>query len=114
MKELMRNSINVSGRTEVCWPQLGYKEETIDMSDVGSKFNGCYAMNNSTICFVVDHEVFVTPYTYEAMITIEEAGLVKKDFYVPFSNWDYPKNRWDEWQRLRKLATESCYRYEVG
>ena len=114
MEELKKNSICVSGVTVVCWPQYENDEEILDMADVGSKFNGCYATNNSTICYVVDHEVFVTPYTREAMATIVGAGLVEKYFRVPFSNWDYPKHERGKWQRLRKLAIESCYRdYEV-
>ena len=114
MKELMENSINVSGRTVVCWPQFGDKEENIDMNDIGSKFNGAYCTNNSTICFVFDHEVFVTPYTSEAMAAIANAGLTEKSFYVPFSNGDYPKYDKAKWFRLRDLAIESHYRdYEV-
>ena len=114
MKGLRENSVCVSGAVAVCWPQRGDKEETIDMTDIGSKFNGCYATNNSTICFVVDHEVFVTPYTREAMSTIGDAGLVEEHFYVPFSNWDYPKCEKAKWHHLRELATESYYHdYEV-
>ena len=114
MKNLKENSIRISSAIAVCWPQYGDKEETLDMTDIGSKFNGCYATNNSTICFVIDHEVFVTPYTRGAMSTIVNAGLTEKHFYVPFSNWDYPKYEKAKWQRLCELATESYYRdYEV-
>ena len=114
MKELMKNSVNVSGSTVVCWPQYGNKEETIDMSDIGSKFNGCYATNNSTICFVIDNEVFATPYTRAAMATLNDSGLVEKYFYVPFSNGDCPKYEKVRWDYLRNLAHESYYRdYET-
>ena len=107
MKNLKENSIRISSAITVCWPQYGDKEETLDMTDIESKFNGCYATNNSTICFVIDHEVFVTPYTRSAMSTIVNAGLTEKHFYVPFSDWDYPKYEKAKWQRLRELATES-------
>ena len=110
MKNLKENSICVSNPIVVCWTQFGEKDETIDMSDIGSKFNGAYCMNNSTICFVVDHEVFVTPYTREAMSTISCAGLARKYFYVPFSNGDYPKYQKTKWLRLREAARESYYR----
>ncbi len=110
MKNLKENSIRISGVITACWPQFGDKEETIDMSDIGSKFNGAYCTNNSTICYIVDHEVFVTPYTREAMTTIVNAGLVEGYFYVPFSNWDYPKYEKAKWFRLRDLATESYHR----
>ncbi len=115
MKDLKERSIRIPGTITVCWPQHGGdKEETIDMTDVGSKFNGAYCMNNSTICFVIDHEVFVTPYTREAMVTIENAGLARKYFYVPFSNWDYPKYEKAKWHNLRNLAAKSYDRdYEM-
>ena len=114
MKNLKENSIRISNTTVICWPQYGDKEETIDMTDIGSKFNGAYCTNNSTICFIVDHEIFVTPYTRSAMRVIKETGLVRRGFYVPFSNWDYPKYEEAKWFHLRELATESYYRdYEA-
>lgn len=107
MKELKKNSIHVAGSVVVCWPQFGGKEEIIDLSEIGSKFNGVYNVNNSTICFVHDG-IFVTPYTREAIATIEAAGLRREhDLYVPFSNWDYPKYEEAKWQYLLKLAQES-------
>lgn len=113
MKNLIGSSICVSGITVKCWPQYGDKEETIDMTDIGSKFNGCYAINNSTICYVVDHEVFVTPYTRSALAILRNAGLVQRYFYVPFSNWDYPKYEKTKWEHLRELAAETyCRDYE--
>ena len=114
MENLKENSVRISGVVTVCWPQFGDKDETIDMSDIGSKFNGAYCINNSTICFVLDHEVFVTPYTRKAMATVKNAGLTKNYFYVPFSNGDYPKYEKAKWFHLRDLATESYHRdYEV-
>lgn len=110
MKNLKENSICANGTITVCWPQCNEKIGSIDMTEIGSKFNDAYCINNSTICFVVDHEVFVTPYTREAMATIKKAGLAKKDFYVPFSNWDYPKNEEAKWSFLCKTARESYRR----
>ena len=110
MKNLKENSICINGTIIACWPQYGEKDEPVDMTDIGSKFNGCYATNNSTICYVHNHQIFVTPYTREAMRTIEDAGLVRKSFYVPFSNWDYPKYEKTKWERLRKAAREALYR----
>ena len=110
MKNLKENSIRVSGPIVVCETWSGENGKTIDMTDIGSKFNGVYCINNSTICFVLDHEVFVTPYTREAMSTISRAGLVEESFYVPFSNGDYPKYQKVKWLSLRKAARESYYR----
>ncbi|MBR2753905.1 hypothetical protein IKD82_01970 [Candidatus Saccharibacteria bacterium] len=109
LKSLRENSIRIQSTVIVCWPQYGEKEEAIDMSDIKSKFNGAFCVNNSTICYVIDHEVFVTPYTREAMHVIRDAGLVEKHFIVPFSNWDYPKNEETRWFCLRKAAIESYY-----
>ncbi|MBR3319188.1 hypothetical protein IKG06_01625 [Candidatus Saccharibacteria bacterium] len=110
MNTLKGNSIHIPSTIAVCYPQYGDKEETIDMTDIGSKFNGAYSVNNSTICFVVDYEVFVTPYTREAMATITNAGLTKGYFHVPFSNGEYPKDEKTEWHRLLDGASESYYR----
>lgn len=110
MKNLKKNSICVTRGTVACWPQYDNKEELVEMSEIRSKFNGAYSMNNSTICFVIDDEVFVTPYTREAMDTILAAGLRREYFYVPFSNWDYPKYEKARWDHLRDLALESYYR----
>ena len=110
MKELMETSVKLSGRTVVCWPQHDDQEETLDMTDIGSKFNGAYCTNNSTICFVIDHEVFAAPYTREAIDAISRAGLVERYFYVPFSNGDYPKYEKAKWLHLRDMARESYYR----
>ncbi len=110
MKSLKENSINVTGSVVVCWPQFG-TEETIDMTDIGSKCNGAFCTNNSTLIYVIDHEVFVTPYTRGAMSAIVDAGLVKKYFYVPFSNLDYPKYEKAKWDKLLQFAKESAYHF---
>ncbi len=113
MKNLKENSIHIHGTVTVVWPQH-QREEELDMSDIRSKFNGAFSTNNSTICFVHDNEVFVTPWTSEALATIAKAGLDRKSFYVPFSNGDYPKHEEAKWSRLRNLAHESyCREYEI-
>lgn len=94
---------NDDGTVTIVWPHLP-REEDLDMSEIALEFNGAYCTNNSTICFVVDHEVFVTPYTDKAISAIKRAGLVRRDFYVPFSNWDYPREEKVKWERLRKAA----------
>ena len=110
MKNLKENSICIYHTISVIWPQMGDQEETLDMSDVRSKFNGAFCTNNSTICYVTDDGVFVTPYTRKAMSAILCAGLVHKHFYVPFSNGDYPKFEKAKWLHLRDMARESYYR----
>ena len=118
MKELMTNSIHISDSICVCWPQYGEdKEELIDIAHIRSKFNDAYNVNNSTICYIVNHNVYVTPYTNAAIATLEKAGLTRQLFYVPLSNWDYPKDEdlRTKWFHLRELARESFLRdYEMN
>ena len=114
MNTLKENSVRITRGTVACWPQYGNREETVTMEEIRSKFNGAYSMNNSTICFVMDDEVFVTPFTREALDKLENAGFTRAYFYVPFSNWDYPKNDKDKWEHLCELASESYYHdYEI-
>ncbi|MBR2709548.1 hypothetical protein IKE72_00500 [Candidatus Saccharibacteria bacterium] len=111
LKELKDNSIQIHGTVVVCWPQYGDKQSVTDMRSIAVRFNDCYAVNNSVICFVNNNEVFVTPYTREAITVVEESGLIERHFYVPFSNWDYPKFEARRWQRLQMEADEARYRY---
>ena len=126
MINLIRNSIHIpEGGCEVYWSQDG-KTETLVLPSIRSKFNGHYAVNNSTICYVYRREVYVTPWTQSAERTLLKAGLSEENFYVPFSNWDYPKNEEQRWVGLWKKAMESyildyeancakwCCRHHIG
>ena len=86
----------------VIFPQF-HKEESLNL-DWAPKFNGCYAVNNSTVALVSSGELFVTPYTDEVMSALKEAGFRKEYFYVPFSNWDYPKFEKIKWDELSARA----------
>lgn len=97
-------SVRVFTGMTVAFPQFS-KEDTLDISKLAPKFNGCYATNNSTVCFVYENEVFVTPYTRAALITLNSEGLRKDCFYVPFSNGDYPQSEQLKWYSLRRIAT---------
>lgn len=103
MKYLKEQSIKIDSNTVVCWPQF-QMESRIDVNGLRSKFNGAYSVNNSTICFVHDSEVYVTPYTRKALETLDRAGFKMGEFYVPFSSWDYPKYQEEKWDQLRKAA----------
>ena len=103
IKLLRKNSLQLEDGMSVFYPQYNDSEE-LDISQTRSKFNGCYAVNNSTICFVLDGEVYAAPYTRGIMSIIKEIGLKQKAFFVPFSNWDYPAEKADEWHRLCENA----------
>lgn len=83
------------------------KEKALYVSDLASKFNDCYAMNNSTVCFVSGNEVFVIPYTRSTMSSLDYAGFHRDYFYVPFSNGDYPKANQTKWNNLWEKAHQS-------
>lgn len=103
METLKKESVRVYTGMTVVFPQF-QKEDTLNISGLVPKFNGCYAVNNSTVCYVADDEVYVTPYTRSNMATLREAYFMEKYFYVPFSNWDYPKTEEVKWTMLRNKA----------
>ena len=106
MDSLKEGAVRVYTGMIVVFPQFS-KEENLNISKLVPKFNGCYAMNNSTVCFVSDNEIFVTPYTRITMRSLRSAGFCEKHFYVPFSNGDYPKSEWLKWNALREKARQS-------
>lgn len=114
IQDLKEKSINVTNET-ITYSPVYSKELTIDMSEIGAHYIGCYAVNNatinnSTICFVTgDSEVFVCPYTREARRVLEEEGYVLNYFYVPFSCGEIPKNEAERWQALREEATKIAF-----
>lgn len=98
-------SIRVYTGMTVVFPQYS-KEETLNICELAPKFNGCYATNNSTVCFVSENEIFVTPYTRAALRTLRSAEFREDYFYVPFSNWDYPHTEQFKWHSLREAAKQ--------
>lgn len=103
METLKQESIRVYTGMTVVFPQF-QQEELLNISGLVPKFNGCYAVNNSTVCYATNDEVYVTPYTRTNLAILRGAGFMEKHFYVPFSNWDYPKNEEVKWTMLRNNA----------
>lgn len=106
MDSLKEGAVWVHSGMITVFPQLA-KEEVLNVSELTPKFNGCYATNNSTVCFVSDNEVFVTPNTRSIISSLCSAGFRKEYFYVPFSNGDYPKSEQFKWNALRENARQS-------
>lgn len=106
MDSLKADSVRVYLGMLVVFPQFS-QEETLNVSGLAPKFNRCFAMNNSTVCFVSDNEVFVTPYTRSVIRCLRSAGFREESFYVPFSNGDYPKTEQVKWNSLREKARKS-------
>ena len=106
MDSLKEGAVRVYTGMIAVFPQFS-QEEVLNISELAPKFNGCYATNNSTVCFVSDNEVFVTPFTRRVLNSLRSAGFCEKHFYVPFSTWDYPKSEQFKWYSLREKASRS-------
>ena len=106
MDSLKEGAVRVYSGMIAVFPQFA-QENALNISELAPKFNGCYATNNSTVCFVSDNEVFVTPYTRIIMRSLRSAGFCEGYFYVPFSNGDYPKTEQFKWNSLREKARQS-------
>lgn len=104
VQELIQDSIKLEELTEVTYPRLG-ETEILDPG-YAAKFNGCYASNNSTLAYVVDKVLYVTPHTRAASACLRAAGFKTSSFGVPFSNGDYPTNEKNRWDSIRKMAKE--------
>ena len=102
LDELIKDySIEIYDGMTVVWPQFDDEEEHLDIvSRLTPKFNHCCAMNNMVISFVWEYQVYVTPYTKEAMDILEKNDFKFKNFGVPFSNKEYPKAERVKWLKL--------------
>ena len=117
MENLKADSIRVYNGMITHYPQFR-EEEALHLSDVAT-FNGCYASNNGTLAYVIEGVLYVTPATRRAYRVLREEGFQEKYFFVPFSNWDYPKEAQSRWEQLRatqkKLMEEDfrqdCIKY---
>lgn len=111
MDSLKKDAVRIHDGMVVVFPgdflHQPSQEEILRISGLAPKFNGCYAVNNSTVCFVSDNEIFVTPYTRVTIRSLQAAGFFKEYFYVPFSNGDYPKFEDAKWISLREKARQS-------
>ncbi len=72
----------------------------LNLTHLSEHREGEYSMNNSTLCWVMDGEIYAAPYTSELLGNLREAGFGNGYFYVPFSNGDLPYHRTSEWQEL--------------
>ena len=104
LAELKKNSLKLYDGMVVIYPQ--FHQEDILSLDGEPKFDGRhYAINNSTVAYVEnDGSYYVCPWSKSAISVLRDEGFKEKSFYVPFSNWDYPKKEEETWQRLREAA----------
>lgn len=111
LQDLKANSIRLTGHIIVVWPQFEYEEE-LGMSDVALLHDGQFAVNNSVVCYVSGRKTYVTPYTRKTITTLQDAGLRRSNFYVPFSNGDFPKLQLARWTALVDQARKERQKEE--
>lgn len=105
---IRENSLRVYNGMIIIYP-LFASQEPIDISDI-VELDNCYAVNNSVICYVYEHNVYVTPYRSSTIQALEESGFRENYFYVPFSsNGSYPKTEESQWNSLRERAEADQY-----
>lgn len=77
----------------------------LNLTHLAEHREGEYSVNNGTVCWVMDNEIYAAPCTSELFGRLKEAGFRNGYFYVPFSNGDMPYHRTSEWQELCNEAT---------
>ena len=82
-------------------------ESRLDLSEIKKEFNGCYSLQSPTISFIHNSEMYAIPYTDRVVRSLEVAGLKRANFYVPFSQGDYPKNETSKWVYLKEMVVQS-------
>lgn len=115
---LMEQALEVKDGMITVFPQFK-QEEALKVSEIVPKFPGCYATNNSTVAFVFKNRFFAIPRTRKVIKTLHSEGFKQKMFFVPFSNWDYPKHEKNKWDNLLEEAkkardeefSEDCIEY---
>ena len=98
---LEAKSIRLNPGTRMVFPRYGNYEEQVQLSRWQAYFGErVYASNNGVICFIDGVNVYVTPSNEEKKKILEILLYEKREFPVPFSNWDYPKEEREQWERL--------------
>ena len=77
----------------------------LNLTHLAEHREGEYSVNNGTVCWVMDSEIYAAPCTSELFNSLKQAGFKNGYFYVPFSNGDLPYHRTNEWQELCNEAT---------
>ena len=99
MKRLIGNSLKVTRGVRAFAPQYNASEE-IDTSWIGIEHEKSYCSNNGIVAYVYEGTFYVTPWTGEVDKILSDNGFTRRDFFVPFSNSEYPedaalKSKWD-------------------
>lgn len=105
LDDLKKDSIACSVLTTTVWSLL--QDEEASQWTYATKFNGCYAVNNSTLAYVHENLLYITPYTRAAIRILTVCGFEKEEFFVPYSDGDsFPKVKESQWKKLLKMANK--------
>ena len=101
-QEIFAKAIVVSDGMEICYPQ-NEQSSYIWVEDYHlAMHEGKYACKNGVVAIVTSGTLYVIPEISNICETLENMGLKKEDFDVPFSNGDYPVAKKAEWEALLK------------
>ena len=99
-----RESLKQMGFLVTKYPLIKAEREglpyQLNLAHLAEHREGEYSVNNGTVCWVMDGEIYAAPCTDELFGRLKEAGFRNGYFYVPFSNGDLPYHRTSEWQEL--------------
>lgn len=110
IKELRNNAVEVYSGMQVFWPQET-RIEDLGLGDIPVLYEHKYAWNNGTICFVDGGSVYVIPAMWNVHGLLLKEGFHESNFYVPFSNGDYPLRYKAKWECLREEQKQSREEY---
>ena len=103
----MMAAFRVTSYPIVCDPNNNGQPYQVDLSKLVTEHNNEYCLNNGTVCFVLDGEIYAAPFTRKLFSGIRKTGLREGVFYVPFSNGDVPYHDRGHWEELRAKAWKS-------
>ena len=99
-----RESLKQVGFLVTRYPLISASEKELpyqlNLTHLAEHREGEYSLNNSTLCWVMDGEIYAAPYTRSLVQLLDQAGFRNGSFYVPFSNGEHPYNRRAEWESL--------------
>lgn len=103
-QETARESLKQMGFLVTRYPLIKAEREglpyQLNLTHLAEHREGEYSLNNSTLCWVMDGEIYAAPYTRRVVQLLDQAGFRNGSFYVPFSNGDLPYHKTNEWQEL--------------
>lgn len=113
LTELVSRSILVSRPTKVAWLDMCV-EETIDLTDVGQRYDRAYNTDYSGIVFVLNHNVYVTPYSESVIMTLKGANFGRvTSIFIPGCSCSTLLEFTERWSELLSMAAaDRIHNYE--